>query len=130
MKNALLCLALLPLASCMSVEGDGPEQGIEPVADTETEQRVNEDNSGSGEEVSDEEKREFLDSIDWCEEAGLDRFVGQPASEAVVAEAVAASGSKRVRVLAPGDAASMDYVTNRLNIMTDAQGLIVRLRCG
>lgn len=34
------------------------------------------------------------------------------------------------RVLGPNDAATMDFVPDRLNIETDADGVIIGLRCG
>ncbi|MDO5506367.1 MAG: I78 family peptidase inhibitor [Pseudoxanthomonas suwonensis] len=58
------------------------------------------------------------------------RFVGRTASDEVVAEAVEATGSSRVRVLAPDDMATMDYVGSRLNVLTDDTGVIRELRCG
>ena len=57
-------------------------------------------------------------------------LVGQQADEAVVARATADSGSASVRVLGPGQPATMDFREDRLNILTDEAGVIEQLRCG
>ena len=40
------------------------------------------------------------------------------------------SGARTVRVIRPGDAVTMDYRQDRLNIELDADGKIVRFNCG
>lgn len=40
------------------------------------------------------------------------------------------SGAERVRVLRPGEAATMDHRPDRLNIHLNEQGEIIQLRCG
>src|SRR5690606_32102655 len=65
-----------------------------------------------------------------CNAEAVQGLVGQEASEAVVSQATADSGSASVRVLGPQDAATMDYRQDRLNIETDAAGIIQSLRCG
>lgn len=42
----------------------------------------------------------------------------------------AIKAERAVRVLKPGDAATMDYSEQRLNIITDNAGLILEVRCG
>ena len=65
-----------------------------------------------------------------CNADAVQSLVGQEASEAVVARATADSGSASVRVLGPGDAATMDFREDRLNILTDDAGVIEQLSCG
>lgn len=40
-----------------------------------------------------------------------------------------ASLPPRTRIIGPNDAVTMDYSEQRLNIMTDAQGVVTELRC-
>lgn len=65
-----------------------------------------------------------------CNADAVQGLVGQQATDAVVAQATADSGSKSVRVLKPTDAATMDFRQDRLNINTDEAGVIESLRCG
>lgn len=65
---------------------------------------------------------------DPCHAADYEYMIGEPAPDA---EAIAAlEGPKRVRVIGPGDMVTMDHVPQRLNIETDAEGIVLRLRCG
>ena len=65
-----------------------------------------------------------------CNADPVQGLIGQQASEDVVAKATADSGSASVRVLKPGDAATMDFRPDRLNIDTTDAGVIETLRCG
>lgn len=65
-----------------------------------------------------------------CNADPVQALIGQEASEAVVAQATADSGSASVRVLKPGQPATMDFRQDRLNILTDDAGVIERLSCG
>ncbi|WP_202845121.1 I78 family peptidase inhibitor [Luteimonas saliphila] len=65
-----------------------------------------------------------------CNADAVQGLVGQEATEALVARATADSGSASVRVLKPGDAATMDFREDRLNIDTDDAGVIQRISCG
>ncbi|MGY1410724.1 MULTISPECIES: I78 family peptidase inhibitor [unclassified Luteimonas] len=65
-----------------------------------------------------------------CNADGLQALVGQQATETVTAKATADSGATSVRVLGPDDAATMDFREDRLNIHTDAAGVIQSLNCG
>ena len=57
-------------------------------------------------------------------------FVGQSASEEVIAQAKAATGAETVRVLKPGMMATMDFRDDRLNLHLDEHGVIVQVICG
>ena len=65
-----------------------------------------------------------------CQAEPGQRFVGQPATDAVVAQAKAATGANSVRVLKPGMAMTMDYRDDRLNLELDADGAIAKVGCG
>lgn len=65
-----------------------------------------------------------------CRAAGAEAFLGQEADERVVAEARAAAGGLRSRVLPPSAMATLDADPMRLNIEVDASNRIRRMRCG
>lgn len=65
-----------------------------------------------------------------CTTDPVQSLVGQEADEALVAKATALSRSTSVRVLKPGDAATMDYRGDRLNILTDEAGVVQSFNCG
>lgn len=65
-----------------------------------------------------------------CDAEPVQGLIGQEATEATVTKATADSGSATVRVLKPGDAATMDFRPDRLNVHVDDAGLIESLRCG
>ncbi|TDK23834.1 Elastase inhibitor AFLEI Flags: Precursor [Luteimonas aestuarii] len=65
-----------------------------------------------------------------CNADAVQSLVGQASSDAVTEQARIDSGAASVRVLSPGDAATMDYREDRLNIMLDADGVIESVRCG
>lgn len=65
-----------------------------------------------------------------CSAEAVPGLLGKPASAERVEQARQQSGAKRVRVLAPADAVTLDYNPQRLNIDIDEAGLIRRLSCG
>lgn len=64
-----------------------------------------------------------------CDAAAVQGLVGQPVA-AVRADAQRRSGAATVRVYRTGDAVTMDFREDRLNIETAPDGRIVALRCG
>ena len=64
-----------------------------------------------------------------CDAAHVEPFFGQPGHD-VAATARKAAGARAVRVIGPGDAVTMDFRDDRLNLEIDADGKIVRARCG
>ena len=62
-----------------------------------------------------------------CSEANLDpaRFIGRRPEDVDISRY-----AFPVRVIAPGSLITMDYLPTRLNIETNAAGLIVAIRCG
>lgn len=65
-----------------------------------------------------------------CNIAPVQSMVGQVATEASTEQARAAAGAASLRVLAPGDAATMDFRGDRLNIFVDAGRTILKFSCG
>ncbi|WP_242112765.1 I78 family peptidase inhibitor [Luteimonas aquatica] len=65
-----------------------------------------------------------------CNAAAAQSYVGQAASDANLDAVRGATGAKNVRVIKPGDAVTMDFRSDRLNIELDAQGRIARIGCG
>lgn len=64
-----------------------------------------------------------------CGAAQLGAYIGQPASEDVLARIRGWRGDKPIRVLRPGWVVTMDYVPARLNVFLDEQGRITEFKC-
>ena len=56
--------------------------------------------------------------------------LGQTANAARIEQVQQQANANTLRVLAPGDAATMDYNPQRLNIDIDESEVIIRLTCG
>ena len=65
-----------------------------------------------------------------CHADAAQGYLGQPASAATVEAVRKASGAASLRVLKPGDAMTMDYRMDRVNVVQDAAGKIERISCG
>ncbi|WP_267393071.1 MULTISPECIES: I78 family peptidase inhibitor [unclassified Sphingomonas] len=65
-----------------------------------------------------------------CDAAGLQELVGQTADEALFATALKRSGARSLRRLGPDSVMTMDYRTDRLNIVTGADHRVTRVSCG
>lgn len=62
---------------------------------------------------------------DSCDTAALASFVCQPA-EALTSRVA----DRPMRVIGPDTMVTMEFVEGRLNIYTDAEGIILRIACG
>lgn len=71
----------------------------------------------------------MTDQLDYGD-AKVAKMVGHVWREALRAETLKRSGASDLRVIAPGTVVTMDYRPDRLNIETDDQGRITRLKCG
>lgn len=78
----------------------------------------------------DESGAAFEDPRPGCDAAAVQSLIGEEATEALVERARSQSGANSVRVLKPGDAATMDYRGDRLNILTDDGGTVQSFNCG
>ena len=65
-----------------------------------------------------------------CNADGLGDLVGRPADAGLGSDAMRRSGAARLRWIRPGDAVTMDYSAQRLNVNLDGQGRVERLACG
>ena len=65
-----------------------------------------------------------------CDDTQAQWIIGKTASEADIEQAKADSKSEAVRALKPGDAATMDFNPNRLNIILDEKGAATSVNCG
>lgn len=65
-----------------------------------------------------------------CNSQAAQFAVGQQASQALLEQARARSGSLMARILGPHDAVTMDYRSERLNLNADDSGKIIRANCG
>ena len=65
-----------------------------------------------------------------CRKDALPSFVGQPATAALGAKMLAASGARDLRWVAKGMMVTMDYRDDRLTVHLDAANRVERARCG
>lgn len=65
-----------------------------------------------------------------CSADGLADLVGREATTALGAEALRRSGARTIRWIRPGDAVTMDFREDRLNLNLDASGRLERANCG
>lgn len=65
-----------------------------------------------------------------CRADGLGNLVGRNATAALGVEAQRRSGARQVRWIRPGDAVTMDFRPDRLNIRLDASGRVESFACG
>ena len=65
-----------------------------------------------------------------CVAEPVQDLVGRPATAELGADALRRSHSRTLRWIRPGDAVTMDFLEDRLNINLDAQGNVERLNCG
>ena len=65
-----------------------------------------------------------------CTTEGLQELAGQPATSELGAEAMRRSGARALRWIRPGDAVTMDYRQDRLNVRLDAENRVEGFDCG
>lgn len=65
-----------------------------------------------------------------CDASGLANLNGRLASQQLGAEALRRSGARTIRWIRPGDAVTMDYRSDRLNISLDGAGRVEGFNCG
>ncbi|APX66328.1 I78 family peptidase inhibitor [Sphingomonas sp. gentR] len=68
--------------------------------------------------------------VSGCGDGKAADLIGKRWTEALRAPTQKRTGARDLRVIAPGNAVTMDYRPDRLNIETDAEGRVVRLKCG
>ena len=65
-----------------------------------------------------------------CKAEPARSLVGRLATSDLGAEALRLTGARTIRWIRPGDAVTMDYREDRLNIDLDASGRVAAIRCG
>lgn len=65
-----------------------------------------------------------------CDAQGAQFAVGQAYTTPLGEQARARAGAERLRVLRPGDMATMEFNARRLTIEIDAAGKVATVRCG
>ncbi|RUR53503.1 I78 family peptidase inhibitor [Vreelandella populi] len=86
--------------------------------------------SGTQNQAADEPEDAQSIPMDSCDTAAISYAIGETFDEANVPQLQSESQSRQVRVLRPGDAATMDHRPDRLNIHIDSSENIEALRCG
>ena len=56
--------------------------------------------------------------------------VGKPVSDELVAQVISDTHSRNARVVRPGQAVTMDFRGDRVNLMLDMQDRVERVTCG
>jgi len=65
-----------------------------------------------------------------CDTSKLSDIIGKTATDALVADAQKRGGARTTRVIKPGQAVTMDYRTDRLNIEVTERNVVTATRCG
>lgn len=65
-----------------------------------------------------------------CNAAPAQRVLGKQGTASVVEQARVASGAAMARVLRPNQVVTLEFNSERLNLVLDAQGRITAVRCG
>ena len=65
-----------------------------------------------------------------CDASRAQGLIGEPASQALAIEAQRLTGGNAVRWIQPGQAVTMDYRPDRINIKLDAQNRVTGITCG
>jgi hypothetical protein len=65
-----------------------------------------------------------------CDSDRAQSLIGRPASSGLGAEAQRLTGGRGIRWIQPGQAVTMDYRPDRINIELDAKNRVVRVTCG
>lgn len=65
-----------------------------------------------------------------CTADPVQDLVGRPATAELGQDALTRSNSRALRWIRPGDAVTMDFRQDRLNIHLDARGAVERITCG
>ncbi len=81
-------------------------------------------------ETAEEQVPAAADPLLICKVEAARSLVGKARSETLGAQAMRLTGARLIRWIRPGDAVSMDYRTDRLNIHLDGQGRVARIDCG
>jgi outer membrane biogenesis lipoprotein LolB len=65
-----------------------------------------------------------------CDDTQAQWIIGKPGTDTDVEQARKDTKAETVRSLKPGDAATMDFNPNRLNVILDDKGVVSSVNCG
>lgn len=65
-----------------------------------------------------------------CNAAPAQFALGRTVDPALRTEALQRSGARTLRMIRPGDAVTMEFSSQRLNLELDPDGRVTRVRCG
>lgn len=70
------------------------------------------------------------DELQQCDAIPVQRWVGREITATTEAEILKDSGADVTRLIRPGEAITMDYRTDRINLELDQRGYLARAYCG
>ncbi|MBV1687423.1 hypothetical protein KRR38_06960 [Novosphingobium sp. G106] len=111
-------IAALMLAACTQPDSQVPAPAVTPVP-SPTAQPAPPSESAKPEPAADE-----------CGASKLGSYMGQAAAADTMVKIKQTIGHERIRTINPGDAVTMDFRPDRLNVEVGEDGRIKRLRCG
>ncbi len=124
-------LSALALAGCTQSEDRAPTKSEAPVtapAPPPTSQPA--PPSDSAQPVPGATTPAPVPLADECGASKLGDYLNQLASADITTKIEQTVGHARIRTIKPGDAVTMDFRPDRLNVEIGADGRITRLRCG
>ncbi|HEX8055255.1 MAG TPA: I78 family peptidase inhibitor [Novosphingobium sp.] len=110
--------AVLALTACTQPESQVPAPAVTP-APIASAQPAPPSESAKPEPAADE-----------CGASKLGSYMGQAAGADTMAKIKQTIGHERIRTINPGDAVTMDFRPDRLNVEVGEDGRIKRLHCG
>ncbi|WBO24158.1 I78 family peptidase inhibitor [Sphingomonas abietis] len=72
----------------------------------------------------------YVAGDDACQALPAQRYVGAAGDPGAIQGAKRASGARSVRVVRPGEMATMDFRADRMTVTVDKHGVIGRIVCG
>lgn len=122
----LLALALAAACSAPAPSSNAPAEPDVPAAAPDAAAPESAETAPPEGEAMVQPEWDGLDRVqDTCGMSAVRGFLGRAASE-IPAERL----PEQVRILAPTDQATMDYVPRRLNVLTDEDGTVIGFKCG
>ena len=70
------------------------------------------------------------DELQQCDAIPVQRWVGRKITATTEAVILKDSGADVTRLIRPGEAITMDYQTDRINLELDQRGYLARIYCG
>jgi hypothetical protein len=120
-------IAALVLAGCVHAEGPAPMPAETPAPMPTTQPAPPSDSPNPDPGAARPSPEPAADA---CGAGKLSSYVNQLASDDTLAQIRSAASSQTIRVIRPGDAVTMDFRADRLNVEIGDTGRIRLLRCG